>query len=71
MAERLHLDHGVVNSFLRGLRYPLTKSDLLRLAKENQVVGEYLTAFERLPEGLFTSQAEIMELLQQHNLSIE
>lgn len=65
-----HLDHAVVNSFVRGLRYPLTRDELVRLARANDITGEYLTAFQSLPETSFASQAEVMEDLQQDGYSL-
>ncbi|GEM_PF-6669589 len=64
MATRSHLDHAVVNSFLRGLEYPITKAELVQQAQANDLTGPYLEALQALPQERFTSQQEVMDALQ-------
>jgi len=65
-----HLDHAVVNSFLRGLRYPLGHDELVRLARANDMSGDYLAAFRSLPDATFSSQTEVMDELERHGYAL-
>ncbi len=58
------LDHGVVNSFLRGPRYPLSRDELVNLAKENRESPKFIEALSELPPRDYGSQEEVMEQLE-------
>ncbi len=65
-----HLDHAFVNSFLRGLRYPLGHDELVRLVRANDMSGDYLAAFRSLPDATFSSQTEVMDELERHGYAL-
>lgn len=58
------LDQGTVNSFLRGLRYPVTRDDLIHEAQVNHVPNELLDAMRELPPGDIVSQEQVVEMLR-------
>ncbi len=64
MSAEAHLDHAVVNSFLRGLDYPLDEEQLVELARANDVLGPYLAAFRSLPGREYESQEDVMDALR-------
>ncbi len=59
------LDHATVNSFLRGLRYPLSRGDLARLAQSNQVPDDLIAALHDLPDRDYQTQEEVMSQLRE------
>jgi hypothetical protein len=64
------LDHTTVNSFLRGLRYPLTREELLILAGSNEIPDDLLTALQTLPGGEYRSREQVMDALRRLGNSI-
>jgi hypothetical protein len=70
MPARVHLDHAVINSFLRGLTYAMERDELLHLAKINDLTGEYLDAFRSLPHRVYWSQNEVMEEMERQGYSV-
>ncbi len=54
-----------MNSFLRGLRYPVTHDDLVHQGQVNNVPNELLEALRALPLGDFQSQQEVIDMLKQ------
>lgn len=65
------LDQGVVNSFLRGLKYPIKKDDLVDFARINRVPDDLVRALQDLPAKEYTSRQEVMSLLERigHNIT--
>ncbi|MHB0870007.1 MAG: DUF2795 domain-containing protein [Chloroflexota bacterium] len=65
------LDHAAVNSFLRGLKYPIDRAELIHMAELNRVPDRLVEALRELPAGEFGSQQEVMDHLQEagHNIS--
>jgi hypothetical protein len=65
------LDHATVNSFLRGLRYPLWRGDLTRLAGTNRVPDDLIAVLHDLPDREYQSQEDVMGQLrdQGHRLT--
>lgn len=62
MATRL--DHGAVNSFLRGPRYPISRDELVHLAEVNRVPAELIQALRGLPPGEYGSREDVMDHLK-------
>lgn len=58
------LDHAVVNSFLRGLKYPIDRDELIHMAELNRVPDRLVQALRDLPVGRFGSQQEVMDHLE-------
>lgn len=56
-------DSEVITRYLGGLTYPITKADLLRMARAGNVSGGLLRAIEEMADGTFNSAAEIMRML--------
>ncbi len=67
---QVSLDHAVVNSFLRGLHYPISRDELVHLARMNRVPDELVNALQDLPEGHYGSQQEIMDHLAEGGINI-
>ena len=44
---------------LKGAKFPLSKKDLVHLARNNQVADEVLQAFEEMPDGEYGSVTEV------------
>jgi uncharacterized protein DUF2795 len=59
------LDHATVDSFLRGLRYPLWRGDLMRLAATNQVPDDLTAALLDLPDREYQSHEDVMGKLRE------
>ncbi len=62
MATRL--DRSVVESFLRGLRYPISRDELLHLAQLSRMPDWLMDALRELPPGEFGSAQEVTDHLQ-------
>lgn len=64
------LDQATVNSFLRGLRYPVSHDDLVHQAQVNSIPNELREALRELPLGEFGSMEEVVELLREQGYHI-
>jgi hypothetical protein len=58
-----HLDDASVSSFLRGLRYPLWRGDLIRRAQANRTSDEVIAALRDIPDREYRSLEEVMHHL--------
>ncbi len=50
-----------VYNFLKGMRYPASKMDLIEQARKNDADASVLTAMETLPEKEYGSQDDVIE----------
>ena len=57
-------DHATVDSFLGGLRYPLWRSDLARLAASYRVPDDLIAALSDLPDREYRSREDVMSQLR-------
>jgi hypothetical protein len=58
-----HLDDASVSSFLRGLRYPLWRGDLIRRAEAHRTSDEVIAALRDIPDREYRSLEEVMDHL--------
>lgn len=49
-----------VYNFLKGVRYPVNKSDLIQYAKKNNADINIINAMETLPEKKYNSQDDVI-----------
>jgi hypothetical protein len=52
-----------VYRFLRGIRYPATKQQLVDLARSNQADEEALSSLREMPEGEYGSPDEVSRVI--------
>jgi len=50
---------------LKGAKFPLSKKDLLSLARKNQVADEVLQTFEEMPDGEYGSVTDVEHAFHQ------
>ncbi len=59
----------LVSQYLRGVAFPVTKQDLLRLARSGSARPALLQAIEAMPDGHYASIDEVMEALDMAHAS--
>jgi len=52
-----------VYRFLRGIRYPATKQQLVDLARSNQADEEALSSLREMPEGEYSGPDEVSRVI--------
>jgi len=59
----MNIDPGVVNRVLGALPYPISKANLIQLARQYGANDQIVSVLERLPDKTFNSPQEIQETL--------
>jgi hypothetical protein len=59
----------LVSQYLRGVSFPVTKQDLLRLARSGSARPQLIRAIEAMPDGSYGSIDEVMEALDMAHAS--
>ena len=61
--------HRLVSQYLRGVSLPVSKQDLLRLARSGSARPEFLRAIEAMPDGRYASLDEVVQALDMTHAS--
>ncbi len=70
MGVSVHDETGrLISQYLRGVTFPVTKQDLLRLARSGSARPALIQAIEAMPDGYYGSIDEVMEALDMAHAS--
>ncbi len=59
----MNIDPGIVNQVLSALPYPISKANLIQLARQYSANDQLVSLLERLPDKTFNSPQEIQDML--------